>query len=354
MSMLFQADAAPPKTRRDYWRHIIEGAIGPLDLRVDGGLDSGDRLRVAEAGALRVLELAVSNRRIAERAQTHIRRLDLDVCAIEVHASGRGVVQQNGREARLAPGDLALLDLSRPCRCDYSSAEFVAVVFPRALLPLHPDELARLTGVRVPGDRGLDALISSLARQLPQRLDDCSPADRARLGTAVLDLVTAALKARLDGGQQVPQDSRPRELLLRVLAFIEERLGEPDLSPAGIAAAHFISLRYLYKLFETEHTTVADWIRRRRLERCRTELLDLAQRHTPVSTIAARWGFASAAHFSRAFRAAYGLPPAEYRAIGLRRGIRAAAESPGSAAPDGRFLSARWIEGTNGPSSRAR
>lgn len=327
--MVFRADAAPPKTRRDYWQHVIEGAIGPLDLRVDGGLDSGDRLRVSEAGAVRVLELAVSNRRVAERAQAHIRRQDLDVCAIEVHASGRGVVEQNGREARLAPGDLALLDLSRPCRCDYSSAEFVAVVFPRALLPLRPDELARLTGVRVPGDRGLDALISSLARQLPQRLDDCSPADRARLGTAVLDLVTAALAARLDGGRPAPPDTRRQELLLPVLAFIEERLGDPDLSPASIAAANCISLRYLYKLFESEQATVADWIRRRRLERCRSDLLDPAQRHTPVSTIAARWGFASAAHFSRAFRAAYGLPPAEYRTVGQRTRSRADAGPPG-------------------------
>jgi AraC-like DNA-binding protein len=315
MSVVYHADAAPPKTRRDYWQHVIEGALGPLDVRVDGGLDSGDRLRVGEAGAVRVLELAVSNRRVAERAQTHIRRLDLDVCEIEVHASGHGVVEQNGREARLAPGDFALLDLSRPCRCDYSSAEFVAVVFPRALLPLRPDELARLTGARIPGDRGLGALTSSLARQLPKRLDDCSPADRARLGTAVLDLVTAALTARLDGGKQVPPDSRRRELLSRVLAFIEERLGDPDLSPAGIAAAHYISLRYLYRLFEAEHTTVADWIRRRRLERCRRDLLDPAHRAEPVHAIGSRWGFTVAASFSRAFRAAHGLPPAEYRAL---------------------------------------
>jgi transcriptional regulator GlxA family with amidase domain len=32
-----------------------------------------------------------------------------------------------------------------------------------------------------------------------------------------------------------------------------------------------------------------------------------------VSAIAARWGLIDAAHFSRLFRAAYGLPPAEYR-----------------------------------------
>jgi AraC-like DNA-binding protein len=58
---------------------------------------------------------------------------------------------------------------------------------------------------------------------------------------------------------------------------------------------------------------VAGWIRERRLERCRRALLDPALRHWSVSAIAAHWGFVDAAHFSRVFRAAYGLPPAEYR-----------------------------------------
>ena len=72
-------------------------------------------------------------------------------------------------------------------------------------------------------------------------------------------------------------------------------------------------MRYLYKLFEHRPSGVAAWIRERRLERCRRDLLDPALRTQPVSTIAARWGLTDPAHFSRAFRAAYGVPPAEYR-----------------------------------------
>jgi AraC-like DNA-binding protein len=315
MRAVFRADAEPPKTRKDYWAHVLEDTFGPTKLRMDGGLDSGDRLRVGGAGAVHVAELSISHRHVAERAQRHIRPMDAELYQIDVHVRGRGVFAQNGREACLAPGDLTLIDLSRPCRWDYSSAQFVAVVFPRALLPMQRDQLNRLSGVRIPGDRGLGALISSLARQLPQRLDDCGPADQARLGTAILDFIAAALAARLDRAQQVPPDSRQRELLLRVLAFIEERLGDPELSPATIAAAHHISLRYLYKLFDIEQTTVASWIRRRRLERCRRDLLDPTLRAEPVHVVGARWGFASAASFSRAFRAAHGLPPAEYRTL---------------------------------------
>jgi transcriptional regulator GlxA family with amidase domain len=41
-----------------------------------------------------------------------------------------------------------------------------------------------------------------------------------------------------------------------------------------------------------------------------------------VSAIAARWGLVNAAHFSRAFRTAYGLPPVEYRTIATGSGAR--------------------------------
>jgi AraC-like DNA-binding protein len=53
------------------------------------------------------------------------------------------------------------------------------------------------------------------------------------------------------------------------------------------------------------------------LERSRRDLLDPALRARPVSAIAARHGFTEPAHFSRAFRAAYGRPPGEYRRLAI-------------------------------------
>jgi AraC-like DNA-binding protein len=111
----------------------------------------------------------------------------------------------------------------------------------------------------------------------------------------------------------VSRSTRRRTLLTSVQAFIERRLADPRLAAGDIAAAHHISPRLLYRLFEEQGTSVGRWIRARRLERCRRDLLNPALSELPASAIAFGWGFADAAHFSRAFRKAYGHPPGEYR-----------------------------------------
>ena len=308
VSLVFRAE--DQTSRVDYWQQVVADMLCPLAVRA-GAVP--DRLVVGDLGPVRVGELTAMRPGGAERTPTLIRRSDPDLCKIDVQVAGHVVIEQDGRVSRQAPGDCTFVDLSRPCRWTNASAKVVAVIFPRDALGLRSDDLARLAGTHVPSDRGAGALVSALARELPRRIDDCRSAERARLGTAMLDLVSAALAARLGRSDDVPPESRRRALVLRVQAFIEQQLGDPALSPPAIAAAQYISVRYLHKLFETQQTTVADWIRRRRLERCRRDLLDPALRLEPVSAIAARWGLPSAAHFSRLFRAAYGLPPGEFR-----------------------------------------
>jgi len=110
-------------------------------------------------------------------------------------------------------------------------------------------------------------------------------------------------------------DVNRRILVDRIKRFIEERLPDPGLSPNVIADAHHISLRYLHRLFETQERTVAAWIRYRRLENCRCDLMNPAVQWRPVASIAARWGLTDSASFNRMFRAEYGMPPGEFRRI---------------------------------------
>ncbi|MFF4384997.1 helix-turn-helix transcriptional regulator [Kitasatospora sp. NPDC001547] len=85
------------------------------------------------------------------------------------------------------------------------------------------------------------------------------------------------------------------------------------MTPQTIADAHHISLRRLQQLLAEDDMSPAAWIRRRRLERCRLDLANPRLNARPIQAIAERWGFSDPAHFSRLFRAAYGIPPRDYR-----------------------------------------
>jgi AraC-like DNA-binding protein len=108
-------------------------------------------------------------------------------------------------------------------------------------------------------------------------------------------------------------ESPRRTLTLRIRSFIKTHLHEQDLNPGTIAARNHISVSYLHQLFQAAGTTVSAWIRQQRLERARRDLADPCLSTVPIHRIATHWGFADHSTFTRSFRAAYGIPPREYR-----------------------------------------
>jgi AraC-like DNA-binding protein len=313
MSVVFHAEDEPVASRRDYWQDLMHELLTPLDLRLPEG-DFRSRVEAHQLGAAQVFQLDITEGE-ALRTPRLIKRSDPELCKVDVLVDGDLVVEQDDRQAALRPGDMVFVDLSRPCRwINTAPVENIAVSFPRRMLPLRDAELRELTGTVLPGDHGVAGLVSSLARQLPSTLRGSRSADGMRLGSAVLDLLATVLAGR--AGATTPVEPGREALLTRIRVFIEARLGDPRLSAPMIADAHHISVRQLYKVFETEQVSVAGWIWQRRLERCRRDLLDPVLRNRPAGAIGARWGFANPSHFNRAFRRAYGLPPGEYRRYG--------------------------------------
>ena len=72
-------------------------------------------------------------------------------------------------------------------------------------------------------------------------------------------------------------------------------------------------MRYANAILASEDTSIMRLIQARRLERCRRALEDPLQAHRRVSEIAYGWGFSDMTHFGRKFKAAFGVPPSEYR-----------------------------------------
>jgi AraC-like DNA-binding protein len=167
--------------------------------------------------------------------------------------------------------------------------------------------------VSIPGQDGVGALLTQFLTRLIADSASYRATDVPRLSGIAVDLMTASLAHHLGAGAATPDGSGQNLLFLRIQAFVQRHLRDPELTPRSIAAAHHISVAYLHRLFQHHSTTVSAWIRRQRLERARRDLADPALRFTPVHQIAARWGFNDHSTFTRAFRAVYDLPPRDYR-----------------------------------------
>ena len=317
MSTLIQMGHVPVDDRIDYFREMTAAVWVPMECRPDLDADYRAVFRASGLVTMQVVVMDVMPTTVHRTPQL-ISQADPDMLKmLLVCGGGASAVAQGGQQARLSPGEFALYNTRRPyevrCGVDDEPTQLLTFMFPPSLLPLSPGRLRDLAAVRVPATSGVGELTSQFLLQLARNIDSYTPADAARLSTAALEILAARLAHELDNRDWGTPETRRHALLTAVQGFIQQHLGDPELSPAAIAAAHHMSLRSLHQLFHEEGLTVAGWIRRRRLERCRRDLSDPALAARPVAAIAAKWGFSSASDFSRAFRAGHGVPPAEYR-----------------------------------------
>ncbi|MEV7091135.1 helix-turn-helix domain-containing protein [Streptomyces sp. NPDC093085] len=274
-----------------------------------------------ELGPLKLVEL-VTPEGECFRDDRCARAVDEELWQIDLMTRGRARVEQGGGTAELGPTDLVLIDPARPVRFAGTAGRHVTMLVPRRELRLRPGDAARLLGVRIRGNQGPGALVSSLARDMARSLTGFRAGEAGRSAAAVIELISVALEAQLDDVRPSPDEA----LRNRVLGYIEARLPDRDLGPARIAQAHHISVRRLHKLFEDQPLTVAALIRRRRLERCRA---DLALSGRTVASVATRWGFADPAHFSRLFKTTYGYNAAALTSSKGARTVKDPAARPG-------------------------
>lgn len=303
----------------DAWEDQICRTFVPLRARHADRTTHRFHGEVASAalGAVTLSEVSASHA-IVERTPRLIRQDDPELYKFGLQVSGSSIIEQHDRQAHLRPGDFAIYDTSRPYRIAFSDDfKMTVAMFPRNLIQLPHQHMAKLTAVRLAGDTGLASLLSPLMRGLSAGLSDQGGVIAAHLGDAVVDLVTAAFAQQLAITLPTDVPSSHRALLSQVYRFIDENLANPDLSSRVIAAAHFVSVRQLQKIFEAEGESVTAVIRQRRLERCRRELVDPLQRDVQIAAIGAKWGFLDPAHFSRLFRATFGASPREYRQLQL-------------------------------------
>ena len=299
----WRLDQWPARERPEAWREAITRTH--LEWCVDVDRDLPDAVPGADPAITvrRVDDLALVDCTTGpcsgRRGRGELRRTDGEFLGVLLVLAGREHIELDGRQAILDAGEMLVWDSTRPVRFAVPGRLVKrTLLVPRArvgaLLPrvepavVAPGPATRLLAGHLAALSALDGPIAG-------------PAAAAAAGAA-LELLAAALHP----GPQTPGRWE------RVRAYVERHLADPDLCPQRIAAAHALSLRALYLLFEQRDETVSGYVRRRRLVHARAELARLGS-GTTVAEVAHRWGFADQSGFARAFRRQYGCAPNDVR-----------------------------------------
>jgi AraC-like DNA-binding protein len=295
----------------DHWKHLVAESFVPLAARTADVEGFRGQMRSRVLDRMSVVEVTATSHEV-HRTPALIAQAGERYFKLNLQLEGTGLLIQDNREALLQPGDLAIYATDRPYTLAFEEeARMMVVMFPCDALSLPSDYVGQLAAVRMAGGAGLSGIVGQFIRQLSENLEVLSGPSGSRLATNALDLVSTMLHAEMD---IAPDRMKPQALLaVSVREYIEANLSDPMLSPASIAAAHFISTRHLHNVFHESGTTVASWIRSQRLDGARRELRDPLHAGKSVGAVAARWGFLDAAHFSRTFRDAFGVSPRDWR-----------------------------------------
>lgn len=315
MNQLLHSTDIPTRSFRtdsvnDYRREIDSSFV---PLRATPTTYSGFYASLTTAGADGVAFTEVcSTPQIVERTPELIEKGGAGFYKVSILLEGSSLLVQDGREVAMCPGDISFYDTTRPYSLEFGE-EFknLIMMFPKDRIGFSSTLTDSLTAVSLGQTHPLAASVGTFVAQATPQLPKLSTTARAKLAHTCLDLLGTMFSAVLDS-EHAARGSH-QELLHKIFSYIDLHLSSPHLSPSSVARAHYISTRHLHALFHEIDTTVSTHIKNRRLERCRADLLDPALSHKGVAAIAAQWGFTDAAHFSRVFRAAYGMAPSAMR-----------------------------------------
>jgi AraC-like DNA-binding protein len=307
MTLLVDTTAVAPDERFDLWSEAASAVLMPMHVRRREAHPFSGRIVGYELGPLRLYRIC-GDRSTVIRTPQMIRAQDPEFLQVTMELRSRQTVVQGRRSTLLMAGNIVSCDSSSPFLFEaLDPFELLVCEVPKHLLRPHTDRICRQTAVQVPGDSGAGSLVAGFVRGVLDGLDGGTVLETDE---DVVDVVLDLVRALYVGCGALA----PREPLIRsIKTYVVHHLGDPALSQAAVARVHFISARYLRSLFEAEGDCFSAWVRRERLERCRRDLADPAFAQQTILAIGSRWGLTNPAYFSRAFRAAYGCSPREYR-----------------------------------------
>ena len=306
----FTTNTYPKEQRWDSWRFALQRkSIELLAMNEDSVY--GELISYQSLQKLDFISVSATQQNIRlnfnERGDVVWLFVLLEGSTIITHDGTRDAIHENS----LIFGDgrdIVELEFNRDHR-------FLLVVLPKQFLSLRirnplPENIKLITG-----EEGAGHFLSGLLRSVADTIDELNT-DRIRpVELSLPEFLLTALMENAPAKSMGGTAGARAKLLDRVFQTIEMHLSDPDLNIQQVATEHGISVRYLQKLFESVGESFGHYLKFRRLERCRMDLISPLHAQKSISEILFQWGFNDSASFSRAFREQYGVSPREYRKL---------------------------------------
>jgi AraC-like DNA-binding protein len=301
----FDTTIVPASDRFGYWHDVVCGRFVPASSLDKSQNDFDASLVTRAVGPLEISHFRAPPH-FWSREKKHISADDHDDILLSILLNGSGALEQDGRTVVQRQHEIVLYDTSQAFRYDLAS-EIVLVKIPRRLLASRYTNLRSLMAVGVRTDLSLNALLMDLATRtmLLDVPDDSSTTVGARLASSVQDLVSAVIDLEIE--ERGALNHQRMSQLERAQRYAVANLGDENLSPEAMAKRGAVSLRTLNRLFAKIGTTPVRWVWQRRLQASHSALSEGCA--TSVTDAAFQFGFSEVSHFSRSFKAAYGVSP---------------------------------------------
>jgi AraC-like DNA-binding protein len=248
---------------------------------------------------------------------------------------------ENGRRF-IAAGDVSLFDYARGYHSTVTDFEMVAVFAERDRVP-PVFRLPEAHGAILPAAGGAARLLRQQLAALHDAAGALSLGEATSAINGVFETAAVALTEAL-ARERAAAFGPDAALVEKALAIIDANLAARDLTPQRLGKELGLSRSSLYRLFEPLGG-VGAVVLQRRLDRAVGVILGETSRQPNWRKIAANHGFASEAHFARAYRARFRVTPRTFHDM-VRRGDN---ESLLTLAWRGGFASTKaWLESTAG------
>ncbi len=213
------------------------------------------------------------------------------------------------RRGRIETGDVAIMDYARPFRSaatDYANLMVVVAreSVPAALLALEPH------GLVFPRGSGGARLIGAALREFHAQADHLTMSEGEAAIEGIVALTTACARTRLVRDESEHVKSRRKA----ALDYIDAHLENTRLGPDEIAATANISRASLYRLL-AEEDGIRAVLSKRRLDAALRLMLEDDKDERSLKDTAKCCGFGGTSQFNRAFRARFGAPRRQHRAL---------------------------------------